>query len=241
MSRGPQTRRQVKGRDAPGEPGEGLPSAQNAYPNRVTVLRIFGFRASSPSAARSSTTRFARLAGETNVPGQRCSWISAFETALGRRRMRSSRRAKALGERGTVRPRRTTSRESESNSQSPTPSRMKSALPSGHLTARPAASLLSDDVTPIGEVEEHQDHHDQDEARHPHESRIRDRFRALRLQSRQRGGRADDDRETQPENPAHRVLIHSMHFSSSSLIRSAEEAWCFQPCPGSTHSKRKSS
>src|SRR5262249_48270007 len=69
-------------------------------------------------------TRLARFAGETWIPGQRCSWMSDFETAFGRRRIKRSSRSKAFGDSATPRPRRITCRASESNVQSLTASRI---------------------------------------------------------------------------------------------------------------------
>jgi hypothetical protein len=80
---------------------------------------IRGLRASSPKADRSSATRFARLASETNVPGQSRWWISSFETALGLEAIRRSRSANALGGRADARPRHKTSWVPESKTQSP--------------------------------------------------------------------------------------------------------------------------
>jgi serine/threonine protein kinase len=54
----------------------------------------------------------------TNVPGQRCSRMSAFDTARGRRSMRSARRSKAFGETRISVPRDHNWRASESNVRS---------------------------------------------------------------------------------------------------------------------------
>src|SRR5690349_3584347 len=80
---------------------------------------IRGWRASSPSAARSSTTRLPRFASDTWTFGQRHAWMSAFETAIGRRSMRSSSSAYALGEIAARRPPQNTSRVSESKTFAP--------------------------------------------------------------------------------------------------------------------------
>jgi hypothetical protein len=64
-----------------------------------------------------SPTRLERLASETKVFGQSCSWISDFETARGRLRIRSSRSSNAFGETGTAVSFRNTSRVSESNAK----------------------------------------------------------------------------------------------------------------------------
>src|SRR5262249_54299248 len=80
---------------------------------------IRGRRALSPSTARSSAIRFATLASETNVPGQRVSWIRALETAFGLFATRISSRPNALGERSSVRPPLEISRVPESKTQPP--------------------------------------------------------------------------------------------------------------------------
>src|ERR1700730_12136813 len=101
---------------------------------------IWGFRASSPSAARNSAMRFPRFASETKISGQRCLWTSCFETAVGRLRIRSSKSRNAFGLKETALASRNTSRVSESNGQSSKVSRMIGPLP--HPVARSLVEIL---------------------------------------------------------------------------------------------------
>src|SRR5213593_1732480 len=78
-----------------------------------------GSCALSPRLSRNSATRFGRLASDTKVSGQRILWSSSFETAFGRRSIKTARSANAFGETRTDFPPRNTSRVSGSNSQSP--------------------------------------------------------------------------------------------------------------------------
>jgi hypothetical protein len=63
------------------------------------VRRKRGLAGSSSRPARISPTTVASVEPETNVAGQRRSWIASFVTTFGRRRRSRSRSSKALGPR----------------------------------------------------------------------------------------------------------------------------------------------
>ena len=77
-----------------------------------------GFRRWSAIASRISDTSDGRLLSDTNVPGHKCSRMSAFDTAFGRRSISSASRSNAFGESRTSFLALQTCRVSESNVRS---------------------------------------------------------------------------------------------------------------------------